>query len=184
MVGFDVGRKLKELREKKRFTIRELSRRSGVSTTQISEIERNLSAPTVPTLMRIISSLDTHASIFFEEKEERKVCVVRKSNRQEFIDRKNNVFVESLTEGITGTNLKVIVARPPPGSINIRGGYVHRGEELIYVIKGRIRVTLGEEEYILDEGDTIHFRGMIRHTIANITDREVELISVTAPPNY
>lgn len=184
MKEFDIGAKIKQLRSDKNLSLRELSRRAGVSSTQISEIERNLTAPTVPTLMKIISALDIDTGIFFERKNIRKVSVTRKDERQEFIDRKNHVFIQSLTKGITNTKLKVVLAHPPPGAENIKGGYQHAGEELIYVIRGKIQVTIEGTPYILNEGDSIHFRGELRHIIKNITDEEVEALSVITPPNY
>jgi uncharacterized cupin superfamily protein len=123
-------------------------------------------------------------SIFFERKNPKSVSLVRKNDRQQFIDRQNNVFIEALSNGITDTKLKVILAHPPPGAENIRGGYQHTGEELIYVIKGKIQVTLDSANYILEEGDSIHFRAEMRHTIKNVTDQEVELLAVITPPNY
>lgn len=184
MTDFNVGQRVKELRLAKNLSVRELARRSGVSATQISEIERNLTSPTVPTLMKIISALGTNTSIFFQDEKLRTVTVVRKNERPQFIDRKNNVYLESLTTGITDSNLKVIIAHPPPGAINLPEGYQHKGEELIYVIRGKIRVTVGGKSYDLEEGDSIHFRGELRHTIQNITDGYVEVLSVITPPNY
>lgn len=184
MVEWNVGRKIKELREEKELTLRELSRLSGVSATQISEIERNLTAPTVPTLMKIVSALGTDVSIFFESGHINNVSVVRKNERQEFIDRKNHVFLQRLTKGITGTRLKAVLAYPPPGKENIRGGYSHPGEELLYVIKGKIQVTVGKDVHILAAGDCIHFRGELRHIIKNITNSKAEVISIITPPNY
>ena len=184
MVDFDVGLRVRELRNEKNFSMRELSRRSGVSATQISEIERNISAPTVPTLLKIISGLDAAASIFFDTKLKKSVSVVRKKERREFIDRKNNVFIESLTDGIINTKVKVFLAHPPPGIINIRGGYKHEGEEFITVIKGKIQVQLDDKKFNLIEGDSIHFQGEFRHTIKNITNHRVEILVVISPPNY
>jgi transcriptional regulator with XRE-family HTH domain len=184
MFEFDIGSKVKRLRQDKNLTLRELSRRSGVSATQISEIERNLTAPTVPTLMRIIRALDAETSVFFERENTKRVSLVRKSERREIIDRKNQVFIESLTTGIGDSKLKVILAHPPPGAENIKGGYKHPGEELIYVIKGRIQVTLDGTPYRLEEGDSIHFCGEMRHVIKNISDSEAELLVVITPPNY
>lgn len=184
MNDFNVGARIKQLREEQRLSLRELSRRSGVSATQISEIERNLTSPTVPTLMKIIDALGTNTSIFFQDEKFKNISVLRKHERPKIIDEKNNVYLESLTTGIANSKIKVIIAHPPPGAVNIPEGYQHLGEELIYVIRGRIRVTVGNKEYELNEGDSIHFRGEFRHTIQNITDGEVELLSVISPPNY
>lgn len=184
MTDINVGEKIRRLRTERKMSVRELSRRSGVSSTQISEIERNLTAPTIPTLVKIIRALETDTSIFFERRNELQVSLTRRDERPEFIDRKNHVYIQSLTRGITNSKLKVILAHPPPGAENIKGGYKHPGEELIYVIKGRIQVQVENDVYILEEGDSLHFHGELRHTIKNITEDEVELLSVITPPNY
>lgn len=184
MIDFDIGARVRRLRKEKNLSLRELSRLSGVSATQISDIERNRTAPTVPTLMKITGALGMDTSIFFEAEKTKRVSIVRKDERQEIIDRKNQVYIESLTTGISDSRLKVILAHPPPGAENIRGGYKHPGEELIYVIKGRIRVMLDGVCYELCEGDSIHFRGELRHTIKNLSDQEAELLVVISPPNY
>ncbi len=181
---FDVGRKLRSLRKANNLTLAELSRKSGVSTTQISEIERNLTSPTITTLMKLISALGQDTSIFFEREQTRKVALVRRNERAVILDKKNDVHIESVTTGIADSRLKVVIARPKPGQENIPGGYQHPGEELIYVIKGRIRVTLNGDPYFLDAGDAIHFRGEMNHKIKNITDGEVELLAVITPPSY
>ncbi len=184
MTDLDIGFKIKYLRSEKKLTLRQLSGLSGVSATQISEIERNLTAPTVPTLIKIVSALDTEVSIFFEKRDNKTISLVRKNDRLQLIDRKNKVFIENITTGITDSKIKAIIAHPPPGAENIPGGYQHPGEELIYVIKGKIEVQLNDTSYTLEEGDSIHFRGEIRHIIKNISKEEVELLSIISPPNY
>lgn len=184
MIEFDVGQRVKNIRNQKNISIRELSRRSGVSATQISEIERNISAPTVPTLLKIINGLGAAASIFFDTTVQKSVSIVRKDERQEFIDRKNHVSLQSLSNGIKDTKLKIFISHPEPGVTNIRGGYKHAGEEFIHVIKGKVQVTLDETKHILHEGDSIHFKGEFLHTIKNITDHQIELLVVISPPNY
>jgi transcriptional regulator with XRE-family HTH domain len=183
MTDFDIGARVKRLREEKNLSLRELARRSGVSATQISEIERNLTAPTVPTLMKIIAALGGDLSIFFERNHSKSVSVVRKNERQQFIDRQNHVFLESLSNGITDTKLKIVLAHPPPGAENIPGGYQHPGEELIYVIKGKVQVTIAGRAMFSNEATAFTF-AVSCGTPSNITDKEVRLISVITPPNY
>ncbi|MCH7675188.1 cupin domain-containing protein [candidate division KSB1 bacterium] len=182
--AFDVGKKIKSLRGENSLTLKELSCKSGVSTTQISEIERNLTSPTIVTLMKLISALGKETSIFFEQDSHQKVSMVRQDERSLIVDQKNQVFIESLTKGIIDSKLKVIIARPKPGQENIPQGYEHAGEELIFVFKGKIQVTLDGKPYILEEGDSIHFRCEMNHKIKNITDSEVELLSISTPPTY
>ncbi|MFQ5603908.1 MAG: cupin domain-containing protein [bacterium] len=181
---FNVGKKLKSLRQESNLTIKELSAKSGVSTTHISDIERDNTSPTLATLIKLISALGQETSLFFESERSRKVSFVKKEERSLIIDKKNQVYIESLTNGIVDSKLKVIITNPKPGHENIPGGYQHPGEELIYLVKGKIQVTLDGEAYILESGDSIHFRSEMVHTIKNITDEEVELIAVITPPSY
>ncbi|MFQ5708058.1 MAG: helix-turn-helix domain-containing protein [bacterium] len=181
---FNVGKKLRDLRKENNLTLKELSQKSGVSTTQISEIERELTSPTLATLIKLISALGQETSIFFEPGNGKKVAIVRKNERPLIVDQKNQVYIESLTTGIMDSKLKVILTHPKPGHENIPGGYKHGGEELIFVIKGCIQVTLDGTSHIIESGDSIHFRGDMVHTIKNITDEEVELIAVITPPSY
>jgi len=178
-----VGKKLKSLRQESNLTLKELSSKAGVSTTQISEIERDQTSPTVSTLIKLIAALGQETSIFFDNGA-KKVAVVRENERQIITDQKNQVHIESLTTGIVDSKLKVIITRPNPGHENIPGGYQHPGEELIYVIKGKIEVKLEAKKYILCQGDSIHFRGELRHSVKNITTGEVELMAIISPPNY
>ncbi|MFQ5650055.1 MAG: cupin domain-containing protein [bacterium] len=181
---FNVGQKLKALRRQHNLTLKELSCKSGVSTTQISEIERDLTSPTIATLIKLISALGQETSIFFETESSKKVSLVRRVERSLVVDQKNDVHIEAITTGVVDSKLKAILAYPKPGQENIPGGYRHSGEELIFVIKGRVQVKLDRQTYILEEGDAIHFRGEMRHTIKNITEGDVQLLSVITPPNY
>ena len=180
---FNVGKKIKAIRREKNLTLKKLSWESNVSTTQISEIERGLSSPTIGTLMKIISALGQDTSIFFENARSKKVSLVRKNERPLIVDKKNHIYMESLTNGIIDSLLKVIITRPQSGHENIPGGYQHAGEELIYVNKGEIQVELDRKTYVLKEGDSIHFRGEMCHSIKNILNDEAELIIVVITPH-
>lgn len=181
---FNVGRKLKTLRQQNSLTLRDLSKKSGVSATQISDIERNLTSPTIATLIKLISALGQETSIFFENGDTKRISHVSKCQRMLVVDPQNDVHIESITSGIVDSKLKAIIAHPKPGQENIPGGYSHIGEELIYVIKGRVQVKLDDQSYTLEQGDCLHFRAEMRHTIKNITDDKVELLSVMTPPSY
>jgi len=180
----NVGKKIKTIRQERNLTLKKLSRESNVSTTQISEIERGLSSPTIGTLMKLISALGQDASIFFENDRSKKVSLVRKNERSLIVDKKNHVYMESLTNGIVDSLLKVIITRPKSGHENIPGGYQHTGEELIYVNKGEIQVELDRKTYVLKEGDSIHFRGEMCHSTKNIINEEAELIVVITPHSH
>ena len=67
----NVGKKLKTIRHEKELTLRELSQQSSVSHTQISDIERGLTSPTIKTLLKLMSALRQDVSFFFVDKKSR-----------------------------------------------------------------------------------------------------------------
>lgn len=65
-VTINVGKKIKAIREERNLTLRKLSLESKVSPTQISEIERGLTSPTIKTLMKLLSALEQDTSFFLD----------------------------------------------------------------------------------------------------------------------
>jgi len=180
----DIGKKLREIRSLKKLTLKEVSQKSGVSITQISEVERNLTSPTVPTLIKIAKGLGQDISVFFESNNKKQISIVRKNERNIIIDRVNNVISESLTSGIVNTKLKVVVGPLKHGKEIIRGGFQHEGEELDFVLTGTVLCKIGDESFILEEGDSIHFNAELKHSFISIGDGDAELLAVITPPNY
>ena len=180
----EIGKKLRELRKSNNLTLKKVSERSGVSITQISEIERELTSPTVPTLMKIAKGLGQDISFFFERNNDTQISLVRKNERNIIVDRVNNVISESLTKGIANTKLKVVVGPLKKGHEIIKGGFQHEGEELDFVIKGTVLCKIGNQTFILEEGDSIHFKADLKHSFTSIGNGDAELLAVITPPNY
>ena len=64
-ISVDVGLRLRELRESRRISMRELARRSELSANALSMIERNLTSPSVSTLTKLANALEVPITAFF-----------------------------------------------------------------------------------------------------------------------
>ena len=62
--------------------------------------------------------------------------------------------------------------------------YKHVGDEFALVLRGRLKVILDDEEYLLDFGDSIYFNSGIPHIFLNANTGETEVLSVNTPPNF
>jgi len=180
----EIGKKLREIRKSKEMTLKAVSEKSGVSITQISEIERELTSPTVPTLMKISRGLGQDISIFFEKNDKKQISVVRRDKRNKIIDHANTIISESLTNGIANTKLKVVVGPLKEGVEIIKEGFQHEGEELDFVLKGTVLCKIGDQSFTLNEGDSIHLNSSLKHSFLSIGNGDAELLAVITPPNY
>jgi uncharacterized cupin superfamily protein len=62
------------------------------------------------------------------------------------------------------------------------GVFQHEGEEFVYVLTGRIELTVGEHINALGPGDCLHFNSGVRHTLCNVGEETAELLVVLYTP--
>lgn len=69
----DIGKKLRELRKQNDLTLEDLASRSELTKGFLSQVERNLTAPSIATLEDILEALGSNLSEFFHEEEEKQI---------------------------------------------------------------------------------------------------------------
>jgi transcriptional regulator with XRE-family HTH domain len=177
----ELGRRVKLERLAKSMTLKQVADASGMSPTHISEIERGRTSPTVGALLRIAKALGKSATYFVEEDELPTVSVVRRHERlhRTITDGERNVAdVDFLTTGIPAGRLRVVqFGGLSQGSVE---GPVHQGEEILLVMSGRVKVTVGEEDFELGEGDCIQFKGSAPHKFESVGGEQPRAFWITA----
>jgi transcriptional regulator with XRE-family HTH domain len=184
-VELSVGERLKKLREEHRYSMRQLAKRASVSPSLISEVERGRVEPSISVLKRLATSLDTTLTYFFSEPRSDGDRVVRSDARR------------TLRQPSTGTGISFSLLAPDNTEMlePIYGVYdvgasmgpdpvTHEGEEWGMVLKGRLKVWLGDEIYFLDEGDSIYFPSTIPHRLANVANEPTEYVWVNCPKSF
>lgn len=164
-------------------TIKELSKKSGLSTGMISQIERDKIGLSVTSLWNIAQALNISIGYFFNEMKADDHIIVKKSQRKEIKLANSTAVYELLTPDLSGKIefLRIVIK---PGESNDRKQISHKGEECGIILQGKLLVKYGEEEYILEEGDSIRFNSIIPHKYINIG--EITSISIWAmtPPSF
>ncbi|HAR96672.1 MAG TPA: hypothetical protein DCR97_12030 [Deltaproteobacteria bacterium] len=160
--AFNLGDKIKDLRERRNLSLRDLSKKSGVSANALSLIERNKTSPTVSTLMAIADAFNTKIHDFFSEGEEEKGdYVVYKCSQSGPHD------IQPLAANLKAQNLNPVMLRLAPREKFAKEICVHPGDEFVYCLSGSIECEIGEERIQLDAGDAITYKGGIPHRINN-----------------
>lgn len=178
-----LGWKIRDLRKRKNMTIQGLATVSGLSASVISQIERDMINPTVDTLWQISKGLDVHIGYFFNSEVTEPNPVVKKDHRKKIVLTGSNATYELLCPNLQG-KIEFIKLTLEPGERANKSLIVHEGEECGVVIEGRLLVILGDQEYILDEGDSIYFSSLQPHRFVNVG--EVTSVSYWAmtPPSF
>jgi transcriptional regulator with XRE-family HTH domain len=162
----EVGKRLKEVRRESGMTLKQVAVSSGMSPTHISEIERGKTSPTVGALRKIASALGKDAAFFVEEKPLPKISVVKKEHRETvLLPGVGETFVNAraLTSGIPAGRVSVMLVDEDEGASMAR--LAHEGEEALLVMTGQARVKIGNEEFVVNGGDCIHYSAGADHTV-------------------
>lgn len=175
------GAKIRQLRKSKKLSLTELAQKSGVSAATISQIERDNVDPTMTTLYKICTALDvTLASLITENETSERV--VRKNNRRTMFLPNSKVKYELLTPGIKD-KLEMMLIELEPQQQD-RKVITHTGEECGFVLQGKLVVVLDDEEYELEEGDSIYFNSSLPHRFINRGTEKCISIWAMTPPTF
>ncbi len=165
-VSIDVGMRLRQLREERGHSIRELARQSGLSANALSLIERGKTSPSVSTLYKISEALGEPITAFFEIPGEKERIVFRKST-----ERTRVPFTRGIWEGLGG---ELFVGHVEPFALTLETGansgpnpIVHTGHEFVVCLRGQLEYQVEHEVFLLEAGDTLLFAAHLNHRWRN-----------------
>ncbi len=172
-----IGKKIKKVRTKKKITLNGMANETGFSIDYLKQIEAGKKIPPVGALLQIARALEIDSGFFLREQETAMQTRVRA-----FSKRTDNYAYTTLTPGAENKHLKAFKVTIEAQKDHEGVGYQHEGEEFVYVLKGRVEITVGEHVNRLDEGDSLHFNSGIRHRMRNPSDDMAEMLVVVYGP--
>lgn len=182
---YGLGEKLRNLRLKKSMGLVELGKHTGMSAAMLSKLERGKLFPTLPTLLRIAMVFGVGLEYFFtDERKRHVVSIVRKKERIRFPENHGGSTIaynfESLDFKATERKLNAFYAEFETLPTGNTRQHQHSGVELLYVINGRLELSIGQEIYTLDTGDAIYFDSGVRHSYRRVGKGPCTGVIVTA----
>jgi transcriptional regulator with XRE-family HTH domain len=178
----NLGKKIQELRRRRGLLSGELAARAQVTGGFISQLEHNKTSPSLDTLQRIAAALQVPLTYLLLE-ENLHPQVVRKHERQ-VIHLEDSGLRASILSPLPQQDLELVLLELPPGKVSWAKSRCHEGQECHLVLKGTIRAYHGDEIYLLEEGDSILWDGMVPHRMENVSDREAQLLIALTPPAF
>lgn len=176
-----LGEKLKDLRLACELTQEELADRCELTKGYISQLENDLTSPSIATLIDILAALGTDIKEFFSDTEE----VEKYSfNKNEFIEKVTDEYVLNWLVPNAQKNAMEPVHMVLKPNCSTDEDFPHEGEEFGYVIKGEIVLLIGKKRTKVKKGESFYYAANKVHQIINKTNKEAEFIWVSSPPSF
>ncbi len=177
----EIGRKLRDLRKKQGLTQEELADRSELSKGFISQLERDMTSPSIASLEDILQCLGTTISDFFQEEKEEEQIVFTEEDYFVKEDAQDGNLIRWIIPNAQKNMME------PIHLILQRGGTTcpdnpHEGEEFGYVLKGIVEIHLGDRICKARKGESFYYTSDKPHYISSRGG--AELIWIAAPPSF
>ncbi len=178
----DIGSRIRELRLENNLTQEELANRVELTKGYISQLENNLTSPSINTLLDILEVLGTNISDFFDMKKEEKVVF----KEEEFFEKNNNDLHHKIS-WIVPNALKyemepIIIEIEPFGKSVIDDP--HSGEEFGYVLEGEINLVLNKKKHKVLRGETFYYMANVEHYLENNSKKNAKVLWISTPPMF
>lgn len=179
----EIGNKLKELRIQKGLTQEELAGRAELSKGFISQLERDLTSPSIATLVDILQCLGTDLQEFFSENPQEEQIVFHDSDYFEKIDKELKNKIEWIIPNAQKNIMEPIRLTLEPGGSTYPDN-PHEGEEFGYVLSGSISITLGKKTMRAKKGEAFYFTPNTTHYITGNAKTGAVIIWISSPPSF
>ena len=178
----DIGNKIKELRVQKGLTQEELANRSELSKGFISQLERDLTSPSISTLVDILQCLGTDLKDFFDDSSEEQI-VFNSNDYFEKIEESLNSKIEWIIPNAQKNIMEPIRVTLHPGGSTYPDN-PHEGEEFGYVLTGSIVIHVGKKTYRAAKGESFYFTPNSNHYIESSSKTDSVFIWISSPPSF
>ncbi len=182
-----IGAQIRDLRKARGVTLEDLASRIDRSVGYLSQVERDISAVTIPNLKDIAEALGVSINWFFRgdavAPEDERGLIVRRGNRRRLEFSGTGVLEELLSPTLTGA-FEVVLGTFEPGGDTGDVHAVKNGEEAGFVVSGQLALHIYGKDYTIEAGDAFMFPRNIPHKAWNPTEEKTVVLWIIAPPIY
>ena len=176
----DLAVKLKRLRLQCGLTQEELADRCELTKGYISQLENNLTSPSIATLMDILAVLGSDLKSFFNEEVDEQIVF----NEQDFFEKEDDgELITWLVPNSIKNEMQPILLTLQ-AAVSTTEDMPHADEEFGYVLQGQAILHLGKKEYEIKAGNSFYFTSKKKHYIENKSQEATKILWVSSPPTF
>jgi transcriptional regulator with XRE-family HTH domain len=181
-VIMQLGRKIRDLRLRRGLTVQKLADATGLSKGFISQVENDHTSPSLATLCDLATALRTSMAYLVVE-DDPALHVARAAERPQ-LPADGNASRSELLSALPKRNLELLMLELPAGRPPGEQRHSHPGEECFLCLEGRVRLRHGEQELLLETGDSCHFDGRVPHSTENLGSAAARVLIAMTPATF
>ncbi len=176
----EIGQRVKRLRVQNGLTLEELANRTELTKGFLSQVERDLTSPSITTLSDIVEALGVTLSDFFEDAPFSKKVFAQEDF---FVKESDDHTITWIVPNAQKNEMEpILIDLEPKASSQIISP--HQGEEFGYVLKGRVELVLEDERLLIKKGQTFYIDGNKEHYLLNKNDTPSSVLWICTPPIF
>lgn len=176
----DVGKRLREIRIGRNFSIRELAKKSDLNVNTLSMVENGKTSPSIETLQRLAFALEMPVTAFFEEDLSKNKVMHYKASHRPSIAFAHGTL-EDLGAGLPRRGAETFLVTLKPLSSSGENLIVHTGREIVYCLEGQLTYTIDDQTFLLEQGDSLCFEAHLPHCWENRGTKPSRSLLVLCP---
>lgn len=176
----ELGVKIKRLRQQCNLTQEELADRCELTKGYISQLENDLTSPSIATLKDILSALGSSLKDFFNEDEEEKIVY----SEDDFIEKNSGDVITNWLIPNAQKNVMEPIRLTLLPNAKTDTDVPHEGEEFGYCIEGQITIVIAKKKYVCKQGESFYYKADKAHYIENNGTTNATIIWVSSPPTF
>ncbi|MFZ5969942.1 MAG: helix-turn-helix domain-containing protein [Bacillota bacterium] len=173
-----IGLNILNYRKQKNMSMDELSKRSGVSKSMLSQIEQEKTNPTVVTVWKIARALDISLEELLQTSGDHQIEVLRREDAPVIFSDDRSCIIRVNSPIHMADNFELYHMTFKPHGKHCSRPHFPKSEEFLTVINGQFRVSSGNHSTALNQGDTSRYRADQNHCIENLSDSEATVYLV------
>lgn len=178
----EIGNKIKQLRIQNNLTLEELASRTELTKGFLSQVERDLTSPSITTLQDIVEALGLNLEQFFKEEHQEKI-VFKKEDY--FIDQREDCIINWIVPNAQKNEMEpILIELKSHGNSFVVNP--HEGEEFGYVLEGKIVIENLEKKQtsVVKKGETFYMKGDFQHQLVNPASQSAKVLWICTPPIF
>lgn len=180
-----IGSKVRELRQKNRYTLQDLAAKTGLSKPFLSQIENHHVVPPVATLLKLARALNVNMGHFFQDEQSSEKISVTRQNERVRIERRPhhqkgevNYIYEALETKKSNKHMEPFLVEFRDQDTSEMVFVSHEGEEFVYLLDGKLEFRTIDRVEILEPGDSIYFESDLSHSFRCVSEQPARAMVV------
>ena len=176
----DIGKKIRELRLKNSLTLQELASRCEVTKGFLSQVENDITSPSISTLEDILEALGSTLSEFFQNDKQEKFIFKKEDF---FEDETDDYKISFIIPNAQKHDMEPIIVEIKP-NCSSKTMLPYEGEEFGLVLSGVCKLHYDDKDYTLRQGETFYVYGDKEHKLTNVGLKPCRILWVSNPPSF